>query len=163
MEANFYKLSGLLAFLIAWSSMLLAVLSQGSSKGKSISTHIASNKKTILLLGALIPIAMVLLIIFVIKYVAPLLGLSTMFIALNVVAYLGYILAAWVPATGGNRTKLHNIFSYGASVLLVPITMILVASPLVATIPKIISSVFLATACVFGYLFWRNSDRANFL
>lgn len=163
MKTDFYKLSGLLAFLIAWAGMLLTVFTQGRDKSKSISLHAASDKKTIVLLGVLSPISMTLFMVFAVKYITPLLQLSGSFVVLNILAYLGYILAAWAPATGGTKTKLHNFFSYGASLLLIPISVILVTSPQVSTTSRIISAMFLITAGAFGYLFWRKPDRSDYL
>lgn len=163
MKTDLYKLSGLLAFLIAWFGMLITVFTQGKDKSKSISLHAASSKKTIVLLGVLSPLSMFLFMLFAIAYVTPLLSLSTAFVVLNILAYLGYILAAWVPATGGNKTKLHNLFSYGASLLLIPIAIMLLMSPSTAAMPKLIIGVFLVAAGFFGYLFWSRPERANFL
>jgi hypothetical protein len=137
---TFYELSGLLAFVIAWFGMLLAVFSQGNDKRKSISLHAASSKKTILLLAILSPISMSLFIVFSVRLMAPALHLPLVFIVMSILADLGYIFAAWIPSTGGVKTKLHDTFSYGASLLLIPITFILVISPNAATLAKVISS-----------------------
>lgn len=126
---RFYEISGLLAFVVAWFGMLLAVFTQGIDKGKSISLHAASSKKTIVLLAVLSPISMFLFATFSIKWMVPNLQLPLVFTALSIVAYTGYILAAWVPSTGGLKTKLHDLFSYSASLLLLPITLTLVNSP----------------------------------
>jgi hypothetical protein len=143
MNTEFYKLSGIFAFVIMWTVMLLAIFSQGKDKSKSISMHIADSKKTIAMLAVFAPIAMTLLMIFAVKWVAPLLGLSTTFIVLNVLADACFILAAWVPSTKGRKAKLHDLFSYGASLLLIPITLLLAMSPNASTVSRAISSVTL--------------------
>lgn len=147
---NFYELSGLLAFVIAWVGMLLAVFTQGNDKRKSISLHAANSKKTILLLAIFSPISMSLFAVFSIKWMMPNLQLPLIFIPLSIVAYVGYILAAWVPSTGEVKTKIHDLFSYGASLLLVPIMFILVTSTNVATLARYIA--FASLAVMLGVL-----------
>jgi hypothetical protein len=161
---SFYELSGLLAFVIAWFGMLLAVFSQGADKKKSISLHTASSKKTILLLAILSPISMSLFIIFAVKWMAPALHLPLIFIVLSVLADLGYIVAAWIPSTGGMRTKLHDLFSYGASLFLIPITFILVISPSVVTLAKFINIISFTTLLwVLAIMFRHKRDLSNYL
>lgn len=156
MKMDFYKLSGLLAFMIAWAGMLTAIFTQGKDKTKSISLHAASSKKTIMLLAVLSPISMTLFMIFAAKYVAPLLGLSTMFIILNILADAGYILGAWIPATGGVKTRLHNFFSYGASLLLIPVTIMLATAPYASLVSRLISYIALLIMVVILVIMSRN-------
>ena len=60
MEVVLYELSGIVAFVLAWSGMLAAVYIQGKDKTKSISLHAAGSRNTFLLLAMLSPIAMLL-------------------------------------------------------------------------------------------------------
>lgn len=155
MNIEFYKLAGLLAFVISWFGMLLVVYSQGNKKSWSISMHAAASKKTIRLLAYLSPISMGLYMIFVVKWVAPTFNLPLAFIVLNVLADTGYILAAWIPYTEGIRAKIHNILAYGASLLAMPIPYILAISPHIATIPRLINAVaFLMMFGILGFLYW---------
>lgn len=164
MENNFYKLSGLLAFLIAWAGMLTAIFTQGINKQKSISLHTANSRKTIILLAILSPLSMLLFMIFTIRWMAPVFDLPLLFIALSMISFAGYILAAWFPAVGGMSGKLHDIFAYGASLLLIPISFILATSPNISLPGRFMNVI----ACVimigsFGILLWYKPARKSYL
>ncbi len=164
MKNDFYKLSGLLAFIIAWVGMLIAILTQGKNKQKSISLHTANSKSTIILLGVLSPLSMFLFMIFTTFWMAPTFDLSLSIIVLSIISFAGYILAAWFPAVGGVSGKLHDIFAYGASLLLIPISFILVLSPNISLFGRLMNAI----ACIimigsFGILLWYKPARKSYL
>lgn len=159
-----YKLSGLLGFIIAWFGMLVAVFSQGKHKHKSISLHAANNRRTILLLAILSPISMSLFMVFVAFWLSPNFKLSPMFITLNIIAFAGYILAAWFPAVGGRKEKLHDIFALGASLLLIPISFMLATSSSIPSISRVVNAIaVILMVGIFCILLWHKPARKNYL
>lgn len=164
MKNEFYKLSGIIAFIVAWTGMLTVIFTQGYNKQKSISLHTATSKSTILLLGVLSPISMILFMVFTTYWLTPTFNLPLLFIVLSILSFTGYILAAWFPAVGGISGKLHDIFAYGASILLFPIAYILAASPSIASFARVMNML----ACLvmvgsFALLLWHKPARKNYL
>lgn len=144
--------------------MLTAVFVAGKNKQKSISLHTASNKKIILLLAILSPISMSLFMIFAIYWVAPNVSLPTLFAVLSVLSFTGYILAAWFPAVNGLSGKLHDIFAYGASILLIPTSLILATSSGISMFARVMNT----AACIimlgsFAILLWHKPARKSYL
>lgn len=161
---DLYKWSGLLGFIIAWFGMSVVVFTQGRYKHKSISLHAASSRKTILLLAILSPISMTLFMVFVAFWLAPSLQLSPVFITLNLVAFIGYIIAAWFPAVGGRKEKLHDIFALGASLLLIPISFIVATSSNVLFVTRLINAIAGTLMIgIFCILLWHKPARNSYL
>ncbi len=144
--------------------MLVTIFSQGNDKTKSISLHAAASKKTFILLAVLSPISMTLFIVFIIKWMAPTFNLSPVFVILSVVADVGYILAAWVPALEGRRGRLHDILAYGASLLLIPTAFILANSPNIATGSRLVNAVSVLTMLVIlCVMVWHKPAKTKYL
>jgi hypothetical protein len=164
MTEQLYKFSGLLGFTIVWSGMLYVVHKQGRDKTKSISLHAAATRDTFLLLAVLSPLSMGLFIIFCLKWLAPSFELSLSFVILTTLANLGYIFAAWVPAGRGIKGKLHDLFAYGASLLLIPITFTLATSANIATLSKAINALAcLVMVSIFAVMSMSRAARSTHL
>lgn len=159
-----YKYFGLYAFVIAWAGMLTVIINQGRDKARSISLHAASSRKTFLLLAVLSPLSMTLFMMFVVKWMAPKFDLPASFVILNVLAFTGYLLAAWFPAVQGIKGKIHDLFAYGASALLIPIALILATSQTIAIAPRIINGFsFLIMLGILVYLLSNKPARTHYL
>lgn len=164
MKVSFYEISGIVAFILSWFGMLLSVYTQGRDKTKSISLHAAASKSTFLLLAVLSPITMGLYGVFTIRWITPMYNMPIIFVIASTAAYVGYILAAWVPATRGVKRKLHDIFSYGSSIVLIPVVYIMASTVKIGITPKIINVgalVIMVSVCC--ALKWYKPAKRNYL
>ncbi|HET7673610.1 MAG TPA: hypothetical protein VFK11_03810, partial [Candidatus Saccharimonadales bacterium] len=96
-----FKPFGLISILITWMGLLFLLYKWKGNKSMSFSLHAAQTKAGQIYYFILFSITLPLFFLFILRWYAPFLGLSNIFIAVVLVGILGQILAIIVPAVGG--------------------------------------------------------------
>jgi hypothetical protein len=118
-----FKVFGLISIVLTWVSIGYILLTVKSDLSKSISHHAALKRKNYLIFCSLMLISLVAMLLFMFKWFIPTFHLPLFFSGVVMLAILSEIIATVVPLTTGWRFTVHQITSYGTS-LLFPILLI---------------------------------------
>ncbi len=135
---------GLISIVVAWASIVALVTGLRLGSEHSISRHAASNKIAYFLMAFTETLLLSLFTVFTIFWFGPHFKAPTLLTVVIVGSALGLVIAAWVPDIKGVRRIIHEYTSYGAFLLMIP------ATTLIITLPKLGSFArFMATLTLF--------------
>jgi hypothetical protein len=121
-----FKIAGPVSVLITWLAIAYILLRQPRDISKSISHHAARRDKDYKIFAVLMTIGVLLMLLFITKWLQPMLRLPDVFLLVAGIAILLELIATWVPLTEGRSYSIHQFCSYGAAIL-VPIVLLFLA------------------------------------
>jgi hypothetical protein len=125
----------------------------------SISQHAASDNSALRLFASVLIVGGLAFYIWLIKWFAPALNLSTLFVLLITVTFLTQIVAALIPDTEGRKSKTHRAAAYSGAFLYLPLSYLILVAPKVSAAARIVGLicfVYMIIACA-SYFFVRKA------
>lgn len=143
-----YKFFGLLAVSILTIGLLFVVVKWPKSRHFTFSQHVAGSKRSILYYVGLFTLVLPLLILFFLRWFVPEFEVSVWFSVLVIASCIAQLACTLVPETGGRRSDYHRVLAGISAVLLLPALALLLFSPLIYGLNKILSILGIITMLV---------------
>lgn len=125
---DYFRLFGLLSVVLTWLSIGYILTTIERDLSKAISYHAAMQRKNYRIFSVLMSTSLVVMGVFMFMWFIPTLHLSVLFSSMIVLALLLEFVATLVPLSNGWRSTVHQIMSYGTSLLLPILLLMLVLS-----------------------------------
>lgn len=139
-----YRTSGLVSILITLTVIAFALMDNTIVSAQPISHYLARNSKRRLFYAIPQTLSLVFLLVFMLRWVMPRLGLPYAFAPVCLIACLSQIVVAWVPLTVGKARKVHLIFA-DITMILAPVILILLLFSPVISRPIVIADLIALT------------------
>jgi hypothetical protein len=140
-----YKFFGLWAVLALFAGLIFVLYRWPRGKQYTFSQHVAVHRWATVYYSLLFLITLPLLLLFFIRWFAPVLQLSGWFTLSIVISSIMQFACTLVPETGGRRTTIHQALAGVSAVFLLPCLAILLASNAVNLASKILTILSLLT------------------
>jgi len=146
-----FKFLGLALVLVSWIAGIYLVKKWQGERSMPLSRHAARTDDASRLFTSVLIIGGFGFYIWLVRWFAPALGLSTVFIVLVTLAFAGQVITALVPAKDVWKRKIHKLASFGMGWLYFPISYCILSARRLSSAALIIGLVcaaYMVTAAV---------------
>lgn len=153
------KFFGLCLVLLSWAAGIYMLRKWRGLRSMSISQHAASNPAALRLFASVLIAGGLAFYVWLVRWFAPELNLSALFVVLITATFLTQIVAALIPDTKGWRSSTHRAAAYSGAFLYLPLSYLILTAPNISGPGKIVGLVcfsYMILAC-FLYLFVKKS------
>jgi hypothetical protein len=142
-----YKFFGLLAVGILTVGLSFVVVKWPKSRHFTVSQHVAVSKRSIIYYVALFTLVLSLLILFFLPWFVPEFEAIVWFSVLIIASCVAQLACTLIPETGG-QSDYHRVLAGISAILLVPALTLLLFSPLIDSLNKILITLGILTMLV---------------
>ena len=142
-----FQYLGLFLVLSSWLGGYLLISRWYDKSLPTISKHAASNKSASRLFAIILVLLGLLFYYWLIEWFTPYLKLTIIFQVILTLAILCQCIAAIIPDTNGWRSIIHRWAAYTMAVFYLPLSVLIIISPHLAFIVRVICSL------LFAYMF----------
>jgi hypothetical protein len=157
---------GIICVVASWIAGAFMLTKWRGTRDMSISLHAASARAAYIIFALVLTLGGGLFMVYLYGYFIPTLKLGNDFRILLALAFACQVVAAWVPDIADWnhwRAKVHKVAAWSMAVLFMPLTGLILLSPELSSLARIIGNVCFISMVVLWAIFIFGKGKTRFL